>query len=392
MHQEISAQENVDKLEVGDKTIYLVGTAHISQKSVELAEEMIRTIKPDSVAVELCNSRYESLKNPDRWKNTDIISVIKEGKAYVLLAQIMIAGFQKKLGDQLKVKPGAEMLRSAKVAEEVGANIVLADREVKTTLKRTWSNLGLWGMCKLVFTMFQGLLLDKKIDEAEIERLKSSDALEEMMAEFSKALPGVRTALIDERDSYLAEKIKHSPGKTVVAVIGAGHIPGIKREIFKEIDLSKLEVIPPKKIIWRVLGWALPLTFVALIAYGFFKSGANSSIAMLEAWFWFTGLSAGLGALLAFAHPVTILCAVGVTPLTSLHPMIAAGWVTGLVEAMLHKPRVSDFETVGEDVVTLKGFWRNRISRILLVVALTNFFGGIGKLFALGKVASLAIK
>lgn len=397
MSQETSPTEtnnlaNVDTLTVGSKTIYLVGTAHISQKSVDLAEEIIRKIRPDSVAVELCASRFESLKNPDRWKNTDIVSVIKQGKAYLLLAQIMIAGFQKKLGDQLHIKPGAEMMRSAAVAEEVGAKLSLADRDVKTTLKRTWANLGFWGMIKLVFTMLQGLFLDKRIDEAEIERLKSTDALEEMMAEFTQALPGVREALIDERDSYLAQKIKASPGEKIVAVIGAGHVPGIKREILKDIDLQHLEAIPPKKLIWRLLGWAIPASLAVFLAISFLRSGSAGSLAMLKSWYLITGLSAAAGSLLALASPLTTLGVFIISPITSLHPMIAAGWVAGLIEAMLHKPRVSDFETVSDDVVTLRGFLKNRISKILLIIALTNLLGGVGKLYAVGKIAGMAVK
>lgn len=392
MSPEIEGISNVDTLTIGPKTIYLVGTAHISQKSVDLAEDIIRKVKPDSVAIELCASRFESLKNPDRWKNTDIVSVIKEGKAYLLLAQIMIAGFQKKLGDQLHIKPGAEMMRSASVAEEIGAKVSLADRDVKTTLKRTWANLGLSGMLKLVFTMLQGLFLDKKIDEAEIERLKSADALEEMMAEFTKALPGVREALIDERDSYLAQKIKGSPGEKVVAIIGAGHIPGIKREIQKDIDLKSLEAIPPRKAIWRAIGWAIPVSLFAFLVISLVRSGPTAGLSMLKTWYLTTGLTAAAGSLLSLANPLTILGVLLISPITSLHPMIAPGWIAGLMEAMLHKPRVSDFETVSDDVATVRGFLKNRISKILLIIALTNLIGGFGKFYAVGKLASMAVK
>ncbi|RMG39308.1 MAG: TraB family protein, partial [Candidatus Dadabacteria bacterium] len=195
--------DNVELIRLDHKIIFLVGTAHISKKSAELVSDVIEQVRPDSVAVELCHSRYQSLKDPDRWKNMDIVSVIREGRAYVLVAHLLLASFQKKLGDQLDIKPGIEMLKAVEAAEKAGAETVLADRDVRITLKRIWASLDIWSMSKLIATMLGATISDTKIDEAEIERLKSADALEEAMREFSESLPKVRTALIDERDKYL---------------------------------------------------------------------------------------------------------------------------------------------------------------------------------------------
>jgi pheromone shutdown-related protein TraB len=382
-------KDNVDLVEFEDRSIYLVGTAHVSQSSADLAEEIIREVNPETVAVELCESRYTSLKNPDRWKNTDIYSVIKEGKAYVLMAQLVLAGFQKKLGNQLQIRPGAEMMRSIQVAEEIGSETVLADREIRTTLKRTWASLGFTSMMKLLYAMVAGLFTRENIDEEEIERLKTSDALEELMKDFSDALPGVRTALIDERDQYLASKVFNAPGKKVVAIIGAGHIPGIKRCIGQDIDLEELEVIPPPKKLSKIISWAIPTVIIGLIVYGFASAGSTLGIDMLEAWFWVNAILAAFGSALALAHPVTILVAFFVSPFTSLNPFIAAGWVAGLVEAAIRKPTVSDLETIADDVSTMKGLWSNRLSRILLVVALTNLFGMIGTFIGAKSIVDL---
>lgn len=382
-------RENVDKIVIEGKEIYLVGTAHISQASADLTEEVIREVQPHSVAVELCEQRYQSLKNPDRWKNTDILSVLRQGKAYVLMAQLMLASFQKRLGDKLKVKPGAEMMRAVTVAEAVGATTVLADRDITVTLKRTWASLGFWSMLKLTWAMVNGVFSEQSIDENEIERLKSSDALNEMMKEFSEALPEVRKSLIDERDEYLAAKIKSAPGTKVVAILGAGHIPGVKAWLAKNPSTVEISSLPQPRMWVKLLGWLIPVTIVGLIIYGFIFSGADASMHMVITWILITGGFAAAGTALAFGHPLSILSAFIASPLTTIHPFLASGWIAGLVEAWIRKPRVSDLETIADDLGSMSGIWKNRVSRILLVVALTNLTGTLGALWGIKMVASM---
>ncbi|MBX7137765.1 MAG: TraB/GumN family protein [Oligoflexia bacterium] len=380
---------NVDLLRYGEKEIYLVGTAHLSQASTELVDHVVREIRPDTVAVELCESRYRSLKDPDRWKNTDLLSVIREGRGYVLLAQLLLTAFQKKLGNQLKIKPGAEMMRAVAVADEVGAATVMADREIRTTLKRTWSVLSIWSAAKLIATMLGSVLGDHKIDEAEIERLKNTDALEGALQEFSEHLPSVRVTLIDERDQFLAAKIREAGQKKIVAVVGAGHVPGIKRHLNEAIDVEALSTVPPKSLRSRIGGWLFLAVFVGFIIYGFVQAGAEKGIDMMQMWFWVTGFAAAFGSALALAHPLTVLSAFIASPFTTLHPLLASGWVAALVEAMIRKPRVSDFETIADDITSVRGAYRNRISRILLVMILTNVFGSIGAVLGLGVIAGM---
>lgn len=382
-------QPNVSLLTWHGKKVYLVGTAHVSQASADLAEQLIREIKPDVVAIELCEPRFNSLRNPDRWKNTDLVSVIRQGKAYVLMAQLMMAAFQKKLGEQLKIKPGAEMLSAAKVADELAIPTVLADREVTITLKRTWGALGFWSMCKIVVALISGLFTKHQIDVAEIERLKNSDALNEMMKELSDVLPEVRKTLIDERDQFLAARIAHAPGETVVAVMGAGHVPGIIRYLDKEIDLVALSELPKPRLAMKILGWAVPSAMLALIVAGFFVSGAATSVHMVVSWIVITGSFAALGSLVSLGHPLTILTAFVASPITTIHPFLASGWFAGLVEALVRKPRVGDLEHITDDIATFRGLWRNRVSRVLMVMSFTNLFGSVGALWGLKVVASM---
>jgi pheromone shutdown-related protein TraB len=382
--------DNVDVIQLAGKTIHLVGTAHVSRKSADLVESTIRTVRPDAVAVELCAARHESIRDPDRWKKTDIVRVIREGRAYVLMAQLILAAFQRKIGRELDVKPGEEMIRALGAAEEVGAHVILADRDIRTTLKRTWSTIGFRSLMTICASALGGLFGNEKIDAAEVERLKSTDALEEVMKDFTATLPAVRVALIDERDQYLANSIAGAAGNTIVAVVGAGHVPGIKRWIGQTIDRAKLDEVPPPPLSRQIIGWSIPTVLVALIVYGFISAGSGTSIDMLEAWAWTTSIWAALGAVVALAHPLTIVATFLVAPFAAANPFIASGWIAGLVEAMIRKPTVGDFDSIGDDLTSIRGVWRNRVSRILLVMITTNLLGSLGTILGLSKLWSIA--
>lgn len=381
--------ENVHLFEKDGRQIYIVGTAHVSQKSAELVESVVKELKPDSVAVELCEPRYRALKNPEEWKKTDIVQVIKQGKSSLLLVQLILSGFQKRIGKKLGVQPGLEMMKAIEAAEEVGAKTVLADREVSITLKRTWGGLGFFGGMKLLSTLIlEGFAPSQELDEEEIERLKTADVLEEAMREFAEALPTVRESLIDERDQYLASKINSAPGERVVAVVGAGHVPGITRYLDQKIDLAPLETVPPPSTWAKIFKWGIPLAILALIIYGAMTAGTDVGKQMLLDWFVINAVFGGVGTLLAAAHPLTILVSFIVSPFTSANPGIAAGWVAGLVEASLRKPRVEDFEMLSAEPITVKLIYKNRVTRVLLVVILTNLLGAIGTFLSGGIIAS----
>jgi pheromone shutdown-related protein TraB len=383
-------EPNVDLIEQDGREIYLVGTAHVSRHSAELVEDVIRRYQPDTVVVELDEPRYQSLKNPDRWKETDIFKVIKDGKSYVLMAQLALAGFQKKLGKNLDVKPGEEMMRAITVAEELGSEVVLADRDVKITLKRAWGRAGLWTMLRIFFAMISALFSSEEMSEEDIEKLKSSDALDTMVAQFSNYLPGVKEALVDERDQYLAEKTNLAPGKRIVSIVGAAHAPGFRESFGKDIDLERLEELPPPKRSLQALTWGVPVLIFALVAYGFVTAGAETSQKMVIAWVLANGILAAVGTMIALAHPLTILTAFVAAPITSLNPAIAAGWVCGLVEAYLRRPKVGDLETIADDITTVRGVWTNSVSRVLLVIMLANLGSSLGTVIGFGKIAALA--
>ncbi len=386
-HSEI--EPNVDLIEHEGRSFFIVGTAHVSKDSAELVEKTIRERGPDTVAVELCESRFESLSNPQRWKETDIYTVIKSGRAYVLMAQLALSSFQKKLADEFGVRPGEEMHRAISVSAETGAELHLADREIRTTLKRAWATAGFWTLMKVLYQTILSTFHAQEISKEDIEKMKTGDELAMVLDEFSGSLPGVKVALIDERDQYLAEKIRNAPGDTVVAVVGAAHVPGIKRAFGAAIDLDVLDELPPPKKIFKVIGWGIPLLVLGLITAGFVTSGRETTEQMVLAWVLANGISASIGTLIALAHPLTIATAFFAAPITSLNPTIAAGWVCGLVEAYLRKPRVADLESIADDLGTIGGIWRNRVIKVLLVVVLANLGSSIGTFIGVGWITAL---
>jgi len=371
------------KLTFEDKEITLIGTAHVSRESADLVDRVIEEEEPDTVCVELCESRYKSITDKNRWENTDLLKVIKEKRAFLLLMNLMLAHFQKRIGQKFGIKPGEEMIRAIHAAEAVGAKIELADREIRTTLSRTWRLMGKWTKTKLLAQLLVSSGELDEIKEEDIEELKKKDVLEMLLSEIGEAMPEIRRVVIDERDQYLAEKIRTAPGKKIVAVVGAGHVPGIQRHWGKSVDMALLEEIPPKGKMAGFLKWGIPALIVGLIVLGFFTVGTAAGTHMIKWWIMANAVLAGLGAVLAMAHPLTVLSAIVAAPLTSLNPMIAAGWVAGLVEAFVGKPKVRDFESLPEDISSIKGFWRNRITRILLVVVFTNIGSSLGTFIAI---------
>lgn len=369
--------EHTISLEWEGKEILLIGTAHVSKESAEEVKMIIEREQPDTVCIELDDVRFESMQNKERFQNTDIIQIIKNKKVLSMMANLVLASFQKKLADQLGINPGAEMMQGIQSAQEIGAELVMADRDIQTTLNRVWRNVGFSGKIKLLTQLVASVFDDEEITEAELSELKELDALDKMLDELAEIFPELKRTLIDERDMYLAEKIKHAPGKKVVAVLGAGHLPGVRREIEKDHDLRSLEVVPEKTTGSKILPWLIPVLILGLILYGFTR-GQATGWEQVKTWILWNGSFSALGTLLAFGHPLSILTAFVVAPISSLNPFLAAGWFAGLTEAKMRRPSVADFQNLAEDATTVRGFWRNKVTRVLLVVIFANIGSTIG--------------
>lgn len=370
-------EDNITRIYIGDKEYILIGTAHVSKLSAEQVKEVIENEKPDAVCVELDEQRYQSLKDENKWKNMDIFKVIKEKKASLLLMNLAISSFQKRMAKQFGINPGQEMIQGIESAKEIGAELVLADRNIQITFSRIWHNIGLKGKALLLTQVIASIFSNESISEEELEKMKQQDTINTILQEFTDSFPKLKKPLIDERDQYLAQKIKEAPGNKVVAVLGAAHVPGITEQIKKDHDLTKLRELPPKSKLPKLIGWSIPVFILAIILYTFLSNPAAGWEQTLSWIIWNGGLSA-IGAIIALGHPLTILTAFVAAPITSLNPLLAAGWFAGFVQAYVRRPHVSDFESLSKDVFTVKGFWRNKVTRVLLIVMLANIGSSLG--------------
>ncbi len=365
-------------IEIEGKEIILIGTAHLSHASVEEVRSTIDAVQPEAVCVELCPSRFKALTEKEGWRNMDIFQVIRKGKALFLLAQLIMSSFYQRIGDQLGIQPGAEMVAAIESAKACQAEIVVIDRAIETTLKRIWRGLTFGQKFKMMFQITKGLFEVDDVDEEMIEELKNSAQLEDVMELFAKSFPGVKARLIDERDVYLAQKIRHTPAKKIVAVVGAGHVEGILKEIQKETPLEPLEEIPPPSSAGKLLKWSIPLLFISYPILSFMQGVPQESYDSISVWFMSHWILAGAGTALAFGHPLAIFVGAFASPLTSLNPILAAGWFAGLAQAWVKKPTVADLESLPQAIKTVPGFWKNPATRILLVVMLANIGSMLG--------------
>ena len=369
---------SVKRVSLDGREIYLVATAHVSPKSVEDVRQAFEQVRPDSVCVELCRARYRNLTDREQWRRTTVVKIIREGKVPLLLTSLIMTSFQRRIGQRLGVVPGAEMRAAADAARKADSTIVLADRDIQVTLKRTWSNLAFRDKLRLMTHALASLFAIADIDEADIEEIKQEENVADILQIMADEFPQVKMTLIDERDKYLAQKIREAPGEKVLAVVGAGHVPGILREIKTSQSLPELEKLPPPLLWPQVLKWAVPAVIVSLFVAGFYRGGIEHSLGSVYIWVLLNGTLAALGAALALGHPLTVASAFLVAPLTSLNPLMAAGWVAGLVQAFIKKPTVRDLENLPDAITSVKGFWLNPVSRVLLVVVLSNLGSSLG--------------
>ena len=394
---------NTVTITFGKKEIKLIGTAHVSRESCEEVKRIISEERPDMVCVELDEGRYNSITQNDHWEKLDLSKVFKEGKGFLLIANLVLASFQRRLGNELGVKPGEEMKAAIETAAELNIPHSLCDREVHLTLRRAWASCGFWSKMKLLSALLASAFTTEKLNEQEIENLKNRNELDGMMSELAEYLPGVKTTLIDERDRYLASKIwtsvnvsaQQDEAKKIVAVIGAGHMQGIITHLEKlsrdeeTADVSKLDVIPSPGFFSKAARFIIPVVLVALLAAGFLTSGADLGFSMMLRWLLWNGSLAAIGAIIALAHPLAIIVSLLGAPITSLSPFIGVGILAGLVQVTFRKPRVSDVQDITNDTTSLKGWYSNRITRALLVFFLSSLGSSIGSFVSVSAIAGL---
>ena len=376
------------RLQLAGREIVLVGTAHVSESSVQEVAAAIEGERPDTVAIELDEKRLKSLEDPESWRNMDIVKVLREKNGFLMLSNIILASFQKRMGLDAGVKPGDEMLAAINKSKELGIATSMVDRPITVTLRRAWAKNSFWGKCNLLALLVSSAFSKEEISSEQIEKLKVRSEMDDMMEELSKELPVVKEVLIDERDYYLASHIWASGGNKVLAILGAGHLPGVQAHLEKLAsgaeggDCSEIGSVPEPKLPSKALQWLIPLLIVALIVAGFVYGGRTKGFDMLSSWVLWNGILAAIGSLIAAAHPLTILTSFVGAPLTSLCPLIGIGVVAGIVQAIVCKPKVADMESISNDALSVKGFYRNRILRTLMVFLFSSLGSSIGTFVA----------
>ncbi|NDY95440.1 TraB/GumN family protein [Wenzhouxiangella limi] len=363
----------------------LLGTAHVSRTSAEAVERLIESGHYDAVAIELCPSRYQALTERESWRNLNLFSILRQGKAGMMMASLALGAYQRRIADQFGIEPGAEMKAAIAGAERAGVPIQLIDREIGVTLRRASRRLSLWKRWVMINGLFLSLFSRDEISEQDIEQLKEGDLLTQTFSEFSETSPELYEALIAERDRYMAARLRQenadrSSGR-VLAVLGAGHLAGtataLETQADPESQVRELDAMPPPSRVLKALPWIILVAVLTGFGIGFSRS-PELGLSLVLTWVVINGTLSALGALIARAHPLTVLTALFAAPLTSLNPTIGAGMVTGAVEAWLRKPRVADFESLRDDVVRLSGWFNNRVSRVFVVFFLSNLGSAAG--------------
>lgn len=370
----------IERVQRDDVEYVVLGTAHVSRSSMEAVEALLAHEHFDAVAVELCDSRAQSMRDPEAFKQLDLFKVIRQGKAGMVAASLVLSTFQKRLADQSGIQPGAEMKAAMDGAEQRGLPLWLIDREVGTTLKRAWRSVGFWQRFGLLGGLLASVFEREDIEQGEIEKLKQGDLLESAFSEFANSSKPLYESLIGERDAFMAARLRQEATQTagsghrrVLVVIGAGHLKGMCSLLREQQDdpavaVARLAISPPKARWPKWLAVALVLLVFVAIGWAFHQNTTLGTQALRD-WVLFTGGFAALGALAAGAHPLSILAAFIAAPIKPFRPGIPSGGISAMAEAWVRRPRVVDFDTLRDDIVHWSGWWKNRVARTLL-----NFF------------------
>jgi len=379
--------EPICTLTLGSSQVTLLGTAHVSRASAEQVKDMLATENYDAVAVELCPSRYTAVVDPQHLEKMDLFQMLREGKTTMVVASLALGAYQQRMAEEFGIEPGAEMRAAISTAEAAGLPVLLIDREVGITLKRIYRSVSWWRRFYLVAGLVSSVVSREKVSEDEIERLKEGDILEATFEQFAEEVSDLYLPLIDDRDRYMAARLSHeaeqADHKHILAVVGAGHVKGIRNYLEQggaqqpEQLIAELNRLPPPKRWPKLIPWAIVALILTGFAIGFSRSTDLGWQLVLD-WVLINGGLSALGALIAAAHPLTIIGAFVAAPLTSLNPTIGAGMATGAIETYLRKPKVGEFSRLRKDTAHLKGWWGNHVARIFLVFLFSTIGSAIG--------------
>ena len=388
INDNVRYSEDVHIINRDGREYIIIGTAHISRQSADLVRQVIQNEKPDVVCIELDEKRFKALSEKNQWENLNLKSIIKQKQLSTLIVNLVLSSYQKKLGEKLGVAPGTELLEATNTAKENNIPIELCDREVRITLRRAWHSMSFWQKLKFMFGGVGGLFEKQELTEEKLSELRSKDVLSEMMDELGKAMPVLKKVIIDERDQYIAEKMRQSKGEKIVSVVGAGHVNGIIKafESNEKVDLKEIEVIPKPSSVTKIIGWGIPAVIIASILFIGYCKGLSEAGDNALFWILANGIPSAIGALIALAHPFTILTAFFAAPITSLTPLIGAGYVAAFVQVYFQPPIVKDFQSVAENARKIPMWWKNKLLKVLLVFILASLGSVLGTYVGLFEI------
>ncbi|NSW18008.1 TraB family protein [Enterococcus faecalis] len=372
--------ELVRRIFLDKREIILVGTSHISKESAELVKEVIEKESPDTVCLEWDKTRYNKYMNPDEWSDTDIVQVIKQKKLIVLISSVIYSLIQKHLAKINDSVPGAEFFQAVNSAEKIGAKLALVDRDSQVTFKRFWRLIPL--RKKALFPHAFGKVLEGAEDsKEEMKKLLNSENFEPIFEQLQQTYPDLWESFLIERDLYMSTKILNEEGEKIVVVIGQAHLNGVEKNIKenRKANIEELDGLPPKLWSTRVLESIIPLIIIGLLIYSFVL-GMDIGINQIIRWGIWNGGVAALFTVLALANPLTVITSLVLAPLATLLPMVSIGVFSAIVEATIRKPKVHDFQTMDEDLLSIKKIYKNRVLGIFLVFILASIGGTVGNI------------
>jgi len=396
--ERMTDREPLEEIEYQGTRVAVLGTAHVSKASTDKVQQLLESDAYDTVAVELCESRYKTMESPENFLDMDLGQVVRQRKLFRVVAILILSGYQQRVAERLGVEPGAEMKTAIRLAKARDLSVALIDREIGITFKRVYRSMSFWRKVLLFNTLVASLFYTEDISAKEVEHIKQGRTFEAIFDQLPMSIRNIKTVLLDERDSYMAAKIKqhiaaHKP-KSLLAIVGAAHLPGIVRELKQSSDaleatskpnetrspqetIEKYDRVPPRKQYTRFIPWLIVAAILAGFAYGFAQE-TQVGLDLVVDWILINGGLAAIGALLAAAHPLTIVSVFFAAPLTSINPTIGAGVVAAAVELFLKKPKVSDFATLKKDTAKLSGWRRNRVAKIAMIFVLSSIGSAIG--------------
>ena len=381
------------KTNINEKQVVILGTAHVSKKSIQDVERLIETEKPNIVAIELCRSRYKNLQNANRWKNLDILEVIKKKKIYLLMSSMILSAFQKKLGGSAGIKPGGEMLTAIEISKKHRLRLELIDRDIQITLKRAWQEVGYFGKILLISELFTALIFVEALSSRQIEKMKKKDILDEVFKNLPPKYNKIKKVLLEERDEYLAQKIKNALKKLrknekLLAIVGAGHLKGIQDNLKNQVSLKELESVRQRSRLMATIKFLIPV--ILILSLFFYFTGFDDPEKIYQnwiAWSIIKAISSGFFTIVVLAHPLAILSALVCAPISNFNPVLKPGWWAAFFEAKFRRPRVIDFENFAQDISSFRGFLKNKVSRVFILLILPQIGSSIGTGIALWYIA-----